>query len=213
MSIKITEQYSKDIGNHYLLKNEKSKSAFKNPMGVLKKLPLFKDDIVADIGSYVGEYSLYAAPRCKRVKSYEASPRTFEVLKMNRMENMEIFNAAVVGDDSEFVELFLGNGVGVTNTIIKKKMKKDSISVPAIKYEQAVAGCSVVKIDVEGAEYDYNIIQPHLRAIILEFHPVCCFDWKAKSAEMIEKLNSEFKAIHVPGFKNGWDFNGCWVRK
>jgi hypothetical protein len=29
-----------------------------------------------------------------------------------------------------------------------------------------------VKIDVEGAEYGYDIIKPNLRAIILEFHPV-----------------------------------------
>ena len=92
---------------HYALKNTKSNNAFQNPMKSAYSIDLHKDDIVADIGAYVGEYALYASRFAKHVNAFEASPATFEVLKMNERENTTMMNLAVVGDDSQEVELHL----------------------------------------------------------------------------------------------------------
>ena len=81
--------------------------------------------------------------------------------------------------------------------------------------EDAVKDASVVKIDVEGAEYSYNIIQPNLRAIILEFHPMSGFDWRSRANLMIEELQDHgfVPAIKLPTFKNGWDTNSAFIKK
>ena len=200
---------------HYALKNTKSNNAFQNPMKSAYSIDLHKDDIVADIGAYVGEYALYASRFAKHVNAFEASPATFEVLKMNERENTTMMNLAVVGDDSQEVELHLSNGIGATNSIVKSVRKHESVIVEAIRYEDAVKDASVVKIDVEGAEYSYNIIQSNLRAIILEFHPMTDFDWRSRANLMIEELQDHgfVPAIKLPTFKNGWDTNSAFIKK
>jgi len=205
---------SRITGGHYALKTERGKKPFENPMDIYIKIKLNNQDIVADIGAYVGEYSLWAVNNgAYKVLSYEATPNTFNILKRNRKGNMEIFNKAVIGSDDDYAKLFISKGIGVTNSVAKSNNKSHSISVPAIKYEKALQNATVVKIDVEGAEYSYNIIQPQLRAIILEFHPIIKQPWKDWAEDIINKIeNSGYKRIYKPNFKSGWSLTGCWQR-
>lgn len=201
------------LGQYFALKGENSKKAFKNPMASCRVVELRPDDIVADIGAYVGEYSIYAAKRVKKVYSYEASPDTFEVLTKNRRANMEIYHKAVVGGDEETVELYLSKGIGATNSIVKKQSKAGSVKVDAINYVDALKDATVVKIDVEGAEYTYQIIQPQLRAIILEFHPIAGEDWRGSVDWITTQLAyGGFTCLMMPGFTSGWDTNSAWIR-
>jgi|TARA_Y100000310_G_scaffold93089_1_gene90666 FkbM family methyltransferase len=203
---------SKTTGGHYALKAKNSKKAFINPMDTCKSVSLKPDDIVVDIGAYVGEYSLYAIKQgVSRVIAYEPTPNTLKVLEMNKKNKMDIINRAVVGDDKKEVFLYLSKGIGVTNSIVKKK--PNGIIIPTIKYEDAVKDATVVKIDVEGAEYSYNIIQPQLRAIILEFHPLVNQNWKIMAEKIIENIeSSDFHRIKRPYFKHGWDYIGSWIK-
>ncbi|HON83254.1 MAG TPA: FkbM family methyltransferase [Caldisericia bacterium] len=205
---------SKITGGHYAFQTEGSKKPFENPMSIYSKIKLNNMDIIADIGAYVGEYSLFAIKNgVKHVFSYEPTPETFKVLEMNKKENMTIFNKAVVGDDKEFVELFISKGIGVTNSIVKTHRKKESFKVPTIKYEDAVKDATIVKIDVEGAEYDYKIIQPQLRAIILEFHPLVKEPWKEYAEKIMNEIESAgYNRIVKPNFKSGWNLTGCWSK-
>lgn len=201
-------------GGHYAFKTDKSKKPFENPLSTYNKFNLKPDDVVADLGAYVGEYALSALKQgVKLVKSYEPTPETFYVLMKNKRENMEIYNYAVVGNEEKNVYLNISLGIGVTNSISKGHKKGGKIVVNAIRYEDAIKGCNVVKIDVEGAEYDYDIIQPQLRGIILEFHPRTDFDWKEKAYKIMDNIEkSGYKCIHRPEFKNGWDLTGCWEK-
>jgi len=203
-------------GGHFAFQTEKSKKPFCNPMTECKSIELKSDDIVVDIGAYVGEYTLYAARQgVKKVISYEATPNTFDLLSKNTKEykNIQIHNAAIVGDDRKKCELFYSKGIGVTNSIEKKRSKAGMISVDAVKYEKAVENATVVKIDVEGAEYGYNIIQPNLRAIILEFHPLEKKDWKTMAFNIMNKIkDAGFQPIVYPTFQNGWALNSAWIR-
>jgi len=203
------------IGQYKAFQTSNSKKAFKNPMSVNHSIPLLSSDIVADIGAYVGEFSLFAARSCvTKIYSYEATPQTFELLKCNARPPMEIVNKAVVGDNRPFVKLYLSKGVGVTNSVAKTHAKSGFITVPAIRYEEAIKDVTVVKIDVEGAEYTYNIIQPQLRVILLEFHPIAKQPWLTWAKKIIQKLeDTGFWAVKKPGFKHGWDLTGSWMRK
>lgn len=211
---------SKITGGHYAFKTEKSSKPFTNKMGECKSVQLYPDDIVADIGSYVGEYSLFALGQgVRKVISFEATPQTFNLLSYNISRspyscNSEAHNKAVVGTNIKFVDLYISKGIGVTNSIAKTHGKSDRVRVPAIKYEAAIKDVSVAKIDVEGAEYSYNIVQPNLRAIILEFHPLVKKPWKKMARQIMQDIESAgFRPIMKPQFSHGWgDMAGSWVK-
>jgi len=201
-------------GGHLAFKTARAKTAFTNNMKECKLVKLLPSDIVADIGAYVGEYSMYASRMgVKKVISYEPTPATYAVLERNATDTMTCRNMAVVGDDTASVQLHISKGVGVTNSIEKTKGKTGAITVPAMRYERAVDGVSVVKIDVEGAEYSFNIVQPQLRAIILEFHPIVGRDWKADAWRIMADIEDHgFTPLCTPTFVSGWNCAGCWER-
>ena len=81
------------------------------------------------------------------------------------------------------------------------------------QYEKALQDATIVKIDVEGAEYNFDILQPNLRAIILEFHPLGN-DWKDRAIKIMNKIESSgFKNVIKPTFKSGWNLTGSWIKK
>ena len=214
MELKTEYVKSRVTGGHYAFVTERAKKPFTNKMTEAATIELFETDVVADIGAYVGEYGLYAMKNgAGRVKCYEPTPTTFEVLERNAVEGMEVYNGAVVGDDSETVTLHMANGIGVTNSITKSQRKIDTIEVSAFKYDDVVADASVVKIDVEGAEYSYDIFKEHIRAYIIEFHPVKDIDWKARANQIMETLESNgYSPTCKPGFSHGWDLHGAWLK-
>lgn len=206
---------SKITGGHYAFQSDrKSNKPFENNMGECKSIELFESDIVADIGAYVGEYSLWCSRQnVKEIYSYEPTPDTFELLKRNATDKMKLMNYAVIGDDRETIDLYISKGIGVTNSTAKSRSKSHKITVPAIQYEKAVENATVVKMDVEGAEYSYNIIQPNIRAIILEFHPLEKQDWIGKAMEIMRKLDrAGFRTIVEPTFDSGWSLTGSFLR-
>ena len=210
----IVKVESRVTGGHYAFKNPESKSAFTNKMTEAMAVILKPDDIVADIGGYVGEYSLYAHTKgVKKIYTYEPTPITFDLLVQNKRPGMEVFQKAVTGIQMDSVKLFTSDGIGVTNSIAKSHRKKGVVEVPAIRYEEALKDANVVKIDVEGAEYSYNVVQPQLRAIIIEFHPITKVDWIANAVKIMNDIKSAgFKPLREPGFSNGWDCHASYVR-
>lgn len=204
---------SRITGGHYTFLTKRG-NLFQNKMDVEMSVTLKPTDVVADVGAYVGEFSLYASKAgVSKVLTYEATPDTFELLKLNKTDKMEIFNKAVVGTDDEYVDFYYSTGIGVTNSVAKTQGKGGKLTVPAIRYEEAIKDATVVKIDVEGAEYSYNIIQPHVRAYIIEFHPIVGVDWKANVSKIINDLEtSGYQCIRTPGFTTGWDMHGSWVK-
>lgn len=213
MKNKIVFVKSGITGGHFAFQTDKAKTPFTNKLTEAMMVPILPSDIVVDIGGYIGEYSLYAKRQgAKKVTVYEPTPDTFKLLSKN-VNKLGIIavNKAVVGDKTiKNIELFISSGIGVTNSIAKKDRKARSTIVPAIHYDKAVKGATIVKIDVEGAEYSYHIVQPTLRAIILEFHPITGVDWQANARKIIKDIKAAgFKSLCEPGFTNGWDMHGA----
>jgi FkbM family methyltransferase len=188
---------------------------FITPVRETNSIPLRHSDIVVDIGAYVGTYAIRCARfPVKRVIAYEPTPFTFSVLSQTKLLNLDARNAAVVGDNRKEVTLSISKGIGVTNTIVCGKVKRPKqVIVSAVNYEDAVRGASIVKIDVEGAEYDFPIVQPGVRSLIIDFHKRTEFDWVERAYSMISLIEaSGFKPVITPDFSNGWTQAGSWIR-
>lgn len=198
-------------GGHYVIQG-KGKKPFVPQMKECASIPLRQSDVVIDIGAFVGTYAIRCARfPVKQVVAYEPTPSTFNILSLTQLPNLRLVQAAVTGDQRETVELHISDGLGVTNSIAKSFRKVDHVRVPAVNYVEAVRGASIVKIDVEGAEYDYPIIQPSLRAIILDFHKVP--DWIDKAHKIMDDLLAAgFVPVVEPIFENRWSPAGSWIR-
>jgi FkbM family methyltransferase len=205
-------------GGHNVISNRRpGQRPFITPVRELNSIELRHSDVVVDIGAYVGTYALRCARfPVQRVIAYEPTPDTHAILSLSAgLPNLDVRQAAVVGvaGDTDEVELHISSGIGVTNSVALSNRKASSVLVPAVPYEEAVRGASVVKIDVEGLEYDYQIAQPSLRAVLIDFHPVPGLDWVGLSRDIIRDLEAAgFEAVITPDFANGWTRAGSWIR-
>jgi FkbM family methyltransferase len=199
-------------GFHAIINQTKPKPFIPN-MRECNSIELRHSDVVVDIGAWVGTYAIRCARfPVKQVTAYEPTPRTFHVLNKTKLPNLKQVQAAVVHDDRDTVNFFISSGIGTTNSIAKSNRKLHVLNSPAVNYVDVVRGASIVKIDVEGAEYVYPIIQPSLRAIILEFHHMQG-DWRGRAREIIaELLHNGFETIMEPDFDKGWSSAGSWMR-
>jgi len=214
---RIEEVRTKHCGYYNAIRNLNANSAFTGALTTCRKLDLEPEDHVVDIGAYIGEYSIWSVRQgVTSVVAYEATPSTFEVLQSNCRGCMRAVHAAVVGDDRQTAQLHVSYGIGVANSIAKTGHKLSPIEVPAIRYEDAIKGATVVKIDVEGAEWGFDILGnlKGLRGIVLEFHPVKSCDWKNEAQKIMAGIrDAGFTPITEPALVNcRWDTGGVWVR-
>ena len=189
------------------------KKPFHCPSKEMKSIKLDERDIVADIGAYTGQYAMICSKTpVKEVRSYEPTPKTFEILQMYNEPNLKVFNLAVVGNDDKEREFFISYGIGVTNSLIQKRKSTKTI-VKCIHYNDVIKDCSVVKIDIEGGEYECDLIQDHIRAYIIDFHKVGK-DWKDKANAIVQTLKDKgYKCVIEPNFECGWTQAGSWIKE
>jgi FkbM family methyltransferase len=206
-------------GGHNVIYKDNEKTPFITPTKECSSIPLEYTDVVVDIGAYVGTYAI----RCARlpvrhVYAYEPTEQTHSILSLTKLPNMTTCRMAVVGDPAiKTVELNISKGIGVTNSIILgQKSRATTETVDAIQYKNAVKDASIIKIDVEGAEYSYSgqLITDKTRAIIIDFHKVGN-DWKIKAERLIEEIHDHgFTTVIKPNFeRSGWDQAGSWIRE
>lgn len=202
-------------GGHYVI-DDGRRTPFISPTREFSSIPLRYSDVVVDIGAYVGTYAIRCARfPVRRVVAYEPTPETAEILALTSLPNLELRRVAVVGDPTvDRVDLHIAPGLGIGNSLVRLKGKLGVVSVPAISYDDAVRDATIVKIDVEGAEYDYGpIVRPKLRAAIVDFHPVTKIGWIDRANRIVEELlDSGFKPVIAPEWSNGWTRAGSWIR-
>lgn len=199
-------------GGHFVI-SDGIRRPFITSMRELNSIPLRESDVVVDIGAYVGTCAIKCARfPVKSVIAFEPSIFSFEILQKNKLPNMKLVQAAVVGDNRKEVEFWLSSGIGVSNGIYKRR-GGTRVIVPAIRYEDAVSGASVVKIDIEGYEYNLpSLVRPSIRAFIIDFHRVGV-DWINKAERIIADIEAAgFISIIRPKWGHGWTSCGTWVR-
>ncbi len=180
----------------------------------IKDLPLGSAPIIFDIGANIGAFTLFAE-KCfplSRVFAYEPASTNFEILKkniaLNHLENeVKAFQLAVAvapGEammtysDEEFAHSLIADQVETEH--IAKSEKVRCTSIPEIISEHKLARIDLIKMDIEGLEYDLLFALPDdvykmVRYITLEIH-----DHKDHPAEELITFLKEkgFSVVRTP---------------
>ena len=145
------------------------------------------DDIVIDIGAHHGIVGLNFARLGAQVIAYEPNPINFEILKRNKKWNptfnIEIENKAV-SSKNQVLEFNLGK-TSTTGSLSKSqrnwKNSELKTNVNAISYLELfkthkLANVKLMKIDIEGGEYDFLLGVPKelvrkVQYFYIEVHP------------------------------------------
>ena len=133
-------------------------------------------DVVIDVGAYVGVFTAVAASRRARVHAFEPDPVARAALERMLELNPEIAGRVVVhpealGASDRAAKLSserLGNS---GSSLIRDQPDAADVLVRDAQTalsECGVAGCALLKIDVEGAEYE---IFPRVLPQLLRFRP------------------------------------------
>jgi FkbM family methyltransferase len=141
------------------------------------------EDSVLELGGAIGFIGLYCQKKIgiQRYVSFEANPRTLEILKKNyRLNECEpvVWNLALASQDGA-VELDV-EGDFWENSIVSRAQPgagSKTMKVPAASLQTILNKVShpvnVLIIDIEGAEkfIDFDAIPGGIEKIIIEFHP------------------------------------------
>ena len=160
-----------------------------------------RGDVVVDIGANIGGYAVLAAKSGAMVIAYEPVPETYQLLSnnliINNCRNVKIYNAAVgseIGDVTMNVNQQAAGLDSIYQTFSStKKIKVPSIDLHEIFVRNKLKKIDVLKIDVEGAEYDILLnARPSdmrkIRTITMEYHDF--LDHGHNKKELISFLRS-----------------------
>jgi len=188
----------------------------------LIKQKIKNDDVVIDVGSNIGYYTLLFASKIGpqgHVFSFEPAPENSKILKsnvaLNNFQNVTVEEFAV-SNKSGKVDLYLADeGIG-QHRIHESRFGKSSISVKMISIDEYLSEKSqkidFVKIDVEGAEYDVlkgmeNIlnVNPSIE-LLLEFNPINLIEHGSDPKEFLDFLKQKnFKLFQINKITNQFE--------
>lgn len=175
-----------------------------------------KDAAVLDVGGQIGSFSLamaLAMPEA-RIHVYEASPTSAGYVSRNVEGNnlgsrITVHAKAMAGEVGEFTFVDSGDASG-HNGLTAPEGLGDEVTVPATTFDEAVKAAGgrvqIVKMDVEGAEYDIILRSDpaswaDVRKVVMEYHPV--------EGHSLEELTDFFASVgitpgrHDPGLRAG----------
>ncbi len=127
-----------------------------------------------DIGAWIGPTVLYGARKARHVWCFEPDPEAFRALAwniaLNRLENVSAFAAALSQDLGVARMAGMRGEPGDSTTSLLNPGGAGGADVLTLRFEQFagavdLSGVSLVKMDVEGAEFDIlPTLLPWLRA-------------------------------------------------
>lgn len=144
-----------------------------------------RDGTFFDIGAWIGCATLPSARKFKKVLSYEAEPKSFDLLKssviLNRFDNVELIQK-FASDSTGTVTMYAPGDLGVSNSSGLLSAGKHQWNVEKVRVDSdlesaLLKGNVVMKIDIEGSEYDviptliFSSKNPRLKAVCLSLHP------------------------------------------
>jgi len=147
-----------------------------------KLVPLEVGDRVMDCGTYIGTFAAAAMEQgAASVVCYEAAPKNF-LLAVDNMarygERAKVVEKALTAGYSDSVQLTM-SGFSGANSILPSANRPKALTVVACNFsdELMLHRPTVVKMDVEGAEYDLlGSLEPGdlegVRCLFIEFHPI-----------------------------------------
>jgi FkbM family methyltransferase len=167
-------------------------------------------DVVYDIGASIGFNAVLTALVCTegQVLAFEPEPlirqRLEENIALNALRNLQVLPYALSNENKQ-LQLFTGGTDTVSPSLHgdnHKKMQLDSITVEARQIDKLIAEdklplATVLKIDIEGAEYDALLGAEKLlsgdlglapRLLFIEVHPEFLVQFNASVELMVSFL-------------------------
>ena len=171
---------------------------------------LLNDEIViVDLGSCKGEFvdEMSRLFKIKKAILVEANPTNFKELK--NKENYILYNKAISDKSNQVIEFYEDvnspyNGSILFNYFNGIKHQIQTISLDDIIEENNLSYIDILKVDIEGSEYD---IMPNIsddayskiKQITIEFHDFIDSELKIKTENIINKLEAlGFSKISKP---------------
>lgn len=150
-----------------------------NPFALVNLRP---GDRVMDCGAFIGTFAAACLEQdASRAFCYEAAPKNATLLRENvgRYDNKALVREAALVPGYDPVVTLTMSGFSGANSILPSENRKKVITVPAVCFrdELRTHNPNVLKLDVEGAEYDL-LDSLHLgdlasvRVAFVEFHPI-----------------------------------------
>jgi len=180
-----------------------------------------KDKVVFDIGANIGAFTLWASDHgASLVIAFEPEPYNFEMLQTNVFKlkgNYAIHHIAlIIGDDAD-IELWLapsGKNPGNSSIIQRRGRIPIKVSTGNFYYMLEQYKPEVIKMDVEGAEFDLleHGLPDYVKQIVMEIH----LQGKGffEAASKLVKQFKNWECIKEPVLDNDklWQTLGAWKR-
>ena len=152
---------------------------------VRNKLISSKGTIV-DAGANVGSYTLNLYDKADYIIAVEASGSNAafiqSVCALNHIKNVRVYNNALYKTDGELIELYVSNDTCGNNSMYKTTEYSEiesvqTLTIDTICAENGVNDVRLIKIDIEGAEYNcllgaQKTIERYRPIVLCEFNRV-----------------------------------------
>ncbi len=170
------------IGNQIIAYNLYEKRELMALIHFLTPIKSFlKEGIGLDVGANIGNHSAFLAPYLQEVHAFEPNPSAFRLLELNT-QNISNIKAHNFGLSKSKVATTLyvdSQNVGGSSTIKGRGFSNEEIEillVPLDSLELYNSKLQIIKIDVEGCEYEvllgaHKTIQRSMPIILLEQFP------------------------------------------
>ena len=170
-------------------------------------------DIIIDIGSHIGLFTLYASQFCKQGKiiCYEPIKENYQLLlsniELNHLSNVECYNKAVSKSNSP-IRIYINSDESGHSMFDPQEnfIDVDSISLQQIIDDHHIDSIDFLKLDCEGAEYEIIENLPksrfsQIKKMIIEYHLADKKPFLLKNLLNTLESNS-FKISKKPLFSN-----------
>jgi FkbM family methyltransferase len=188
-----------------------------------KTLAIIPGCKVLDIGGHIGLFARYAIDRgAKRVLSIEPDPGNCDMFELNteKYQGCELIEAAVVSRKcTESTMTFYESNTDTSAHSLVPTRGRKKIEVATIALDSALFEIkpSVVKIDIEG--YEYELMEDILelfpkfgvKSFAMELH-LNPKGFRAMAREFIQEIEKTYHPTRIPNItEKSWNATGVWT--
>jgi len=197
-------RYRKETNDHRIIGEVKS---------YLRTVEIGADDVVMDVGGHIGIFAKLCADRGAGVVSYEPMPENAELFVEN--SGTELVQAAVASAEGE-LDFYVSRTSDQSNHTLVPVRGREKITVRTVDFatELARVNPTVVKIDIEGGEYELferfgTEFPERVRMLLVEFH-FGKRDFGERAERIWAGLNDRFDEVVVTPKVKAWNTFGIW---
>ena len=179
-----------------------------------KEIPVGPGDVVLDLGANEGMFSIMMAKMfpMAAVYSYEPVPRTyFQMVRnigLNGVTNINVFNCGVGKNGQNFgvlnVDRQFSGGSSGKDTLNPESGIPTAVTLTSLDdifAENKISHCKLLKMDIEGMEYEalYDCgVLPKVEYMVAEFHINQRLEFEGRRVQgLISWVGNRTKLMHV----------------